>query len=78
MKTTPFSVACRMFRLAGKLDFADLPPPRRSESVIDWLVRVGIAQTPQQAAEGLLTAAGLNELHAQVMSNEQLVSEIEG
>lgn len=78
MKTTPLFLACRMLRLAGKLDFADLPPPRRSESIIDWLVRVGIAQTPQQAADGLLTAAGLNDLHNQMMRNEQLKSEMQG
>jgi hypothetical protein len=66
------SIACRMLRLAGKLDFADLPAPRRSESLIDYLVRVGIAQSPQQAADGLLVAAGLTDLHGEVMSNPEL------
>lgn len=48
--------------MSGMLDFAELPPPRRSESLIDWLVRAKIAQTPQQAAEGLLIASGMFEL----------------
>lgn len=66
-----FRLSCKMLRNAGKLDFRDLPQPRRSESIIDWLVRVGIAQTPSQAADGLLTAAGLKELHGELMSEMQ-------
>lgn len=65
---TRLSVACNMLRLAGKLDFADLPAPRRSESLIDYLIRAGIANSPQQAADGLLVAAGLKDLHGDVMS----------
>lgn len=52
-------LACRMLRKAGKLQFADLPPPWRSESLIDWLCRSGVAQSPQAASEGLIVAAGL-------------------
>lgn len=64
--TTSHAIACRMLRRAGKLDFCDLPPPRRRESVADWLVRAGIAQTPQTAIAGLLHAAGLAELPAEL------------
>lgn len=64
-----FRLACRMLRQAGRLDIADLPAPRRSESVIDWLVRAGLAQTPQQAAEGLLVAAGLRELRDELLGH---------
>lgn len=67
MMLTPHALACRMLRRAGKLDFANLPPPRRSESVVDWLVRVGIAETPQNAARGLLVAAGLDDVHRSVV-----------
>ena len=63
-----------MLRQAGKLDFSELPPPRRSESVVDWLVRAGIAKTPQHAAAGLLEAAGLTELHAELMNLSELIS----
>ena len=66
MKNVNFSLACRMLRGAGKLDFRDLPAPRKSESLVDWLVRAGIAQTHLQAAAGLLEAAGLSELHAEL------------
>lgn len=68
MKMSGYSLGCKMLRQAGKLDFRDLPPPRRSESIVDWLVRVGIAKTPQRAAAGLLEAAELTELHAELMS----------
>jgi len=64
-----FRIGCRMLRQAGKLDFADLPPPRRSESVIDWLCRSGLAQSPQDAAEGLLVAAGLRELRDELLDH---------
>lgn len=67
MMLTPHALACRMLRRAGKLDFANLPPPRRSESVVDWLVRVGIAESPQRAASGLLVAAGLDDVHRSVV-----------
>lgn len=67
MMLTPHALACRMLRRAGKLDFANLPPPRRSESVVDWLVRAGIAETPQNAARGLLVAAGLSDVHRSVV-----------
>lgn len=59
---TPFAYGCLVLRATGKLDMRDLPPPRRSESVIDWLVRAGIAESPQVACEGLLVARGLREL----------------
>lgn len=68
MMLTPHALACRMLRRAGKLDFANLPPPRRSESVVDWLVRVGIAETPQRAARGLLVASGLDDVHKAVVA----------
>lgn len=67
MMLTPHALACRMLRRAGKLDFANLPPPRRSESVVDWLVRAGIAETPQRAARGLLVASGLDDVHRSVV-----------
>jgi hypothetical protein len=66
MKLTPHALTCRMLRNAGKLDFANLPFPRRSESVIDWLVRARIAESSGSAGRGLLIAAGLAELHAEL------------
>lgn len=68
---TPHALNCRMLRQAGKLDFRDLPPPRRTESVVDWLVRAGLAVSPQAAAEGLVLAAGLFKLR------DELLAEIE-
>ena len=65
---TPHSLACNMLRQAGKLDFRDLPPPRRTESVIDWLVRAGVAKCAQQAAKGLLVAAELDSLHTEMLA----------
>ena len=65
--TSGTALACRMLRQAGKLDMRHLSPPKRSESVVDWLVRVGIAQTPASAAEGLLLAAGLTNLRNELL-----------
>lgn len=64
---TPHALACRMLRQAGKLNMRDLPAPRRSESLVDWLVRAGVAQSPAAAAEGLLLAAGLRELRDELL-----------
>lgn len=66
-------VACRMLRLAGKMDFASLPlpQPRRSESVVDWLVRSSISPNHQLAAQGLIVAAGLADLLDEVMEETQ-------
>lgn len=69
MKLTPHALTCRMLRNAGKLDFANLPFPRRSESVIDWLVRARIAESSGSAGRGLLIAAGLAELHAELCAD---------
>ncbi len=63
-----FRIGCRMLRGEGRLNFArpnqlqvpgtyvDLPRP--GESVVDWMVRAGMAITPQDALEGLLRARG--------------------
>lgn len=51
-------VACRMLRHAGHLD-QKLPGQRRGESPIDWLVRLGLAPSPQVAAEMLILGQGL-------------------
>lgn len=72
MMISDHALACRMLRTAGKLDFSSLPLPRRSESVIDWLVRAGIAKTSQQAAAGLLVAAGLDDVHKSVVAEVRL------
>jgi hypothetical protein len=63
-----FKLTCRMLRNAGKLDMRSLKPPRPSESLVDWLVRAGIAHTPQDAAEGLLRAAGLTSVRDELQS----------
>lgn len=63
---TPHKLACRMLRLAGKVDMRRLPPPRPAESLVDYLVRAGISPTPQQAAQGLLVAAGLADVHREL------------
>ena len=63
---TRHALNCRMLRARSTL--ANLPPPRWGESTINWLVRVGLADTPQQAAEGLLVAAGLHQLRDELLS----------
>lgn len=65
--TSPHSLSCRMLRAAGKLDMKHLPPPRHSESLVDYLVRAGVALTPETASEGLLVAAGLQALRDEVL-----------
>jgi hypothetical protein len=67
-----FVLACRILRQSGKFGgfYGEnrLPGQRKSESPIDWLVRLGLAPTPQIAAEMLILGAGctnlLNELEA--------------
>lgn len=65
---TPHALNCRMLRQAGKLDFADLPPPKRTESIVDWLIRSGLAVSPQAASEGLVVAAGLTNLRDELLA----------
>jgi len=69
-----FRIACRMLRLAGKLDKV-LPGQRAGESTIDWLCRLGLARDPQTAAEMLLYGSGgqgaLNALDEVVAAQEQ-------
>lgn len=56
-----FRTACRMLRQGGH--FArPLPGQRPGESPIDWLVRLGLAQSPQDAAEMLILGQGLTAL----------------
>lgn len=62
-----FPLACRMLRGAGKLDFADLPPTKGS--ILDWMVSAGLAASPQEAAEGLLVAAGLQKLRDELLDH---------
>lgn len=61
-----FVLACRILRQSGKFGgyYGEnrLPGQRKSESPIDWLVRLGLAPSPQVAAEMLILGAGLNDL----------------
>lgn len=56
-----FKTACAMLRNAGLID-KSLPGQLRGESRIDWLVRLGLAPTPQVAAEMLILGAGLKHV----------------
>lgn len=61
-----------MLRKAGLLDLPHLPDLRVNESPVDWLVRLGIADTPEHAAEALLVAKGippglLDEVQAEIL-----------
>ena len=55
-------LACRLLRNAGKANFrresweSALPMPRPGESIVDYLVRAELAQTPQDASAGLVRA----------------------
>lgn len=53
-----FRIACRMLRKAGLLE-TRLPGQRASESLIDYLVRMGVAVSPRHAAVALIHAHGL-------------------
>lgn len=53
-------LVCRLLRNAGHLDHR-IPGQRPGESLIDVLVRIGIANDPWRAAEALLVAKGLKE-----------------
>lgn len=56
-----FGLATRMLRRAGHLDI-QLPGQQRGESPIDWMVRFGLASTPERAAEALVAAHGFGRL----------------
>lgn len=62
-----FRLACRMLRNAGILD-TPLPPQKRSESLLDWMARAGLAASPQAAAEALLAARGLTPLRDELLA----------
>lgn len=53
-----FRIACRMLRKSGLLD-TKLLGQRPSESLIDYLVRTGVAASPRHAAIALIHAKGL-------------------
>ena len=63
-----FRLIARMLRGQGKANFQrrgeghGLPMPRPGESIVDYLVRAGLAPNPQAAAEGLARAAGLDHV----------------
>lgn len=73
-----FVLACRILRQSGKFGgyYGEnrLPGQRKGESPIDWLVRLGLAPTPQVAAEMLILGADftrvLNELEALAEAGE--------
>jgi len=50
-----FALATRLLRRAGHLDI-QLPAQRKGESPIDWMVRFGLAPSPERAAEALIVA----------------------
>lgn len=58
----------RILRAQGKGNFHrrgelhGLPLPKQGESIIDYLVRVGLARSPQDASAGLARALGLDPL----------------
>lgn len=58
----------RMLRLQSRANFRrrgetdGLQPPRAGESVIDYLVRSGLARSPQDASAGIARAMGLDPL----------------
>jgi hypothetical protein len=62
-----FRIACKMLRMAGKLDFVDLPAPKRNESLVDYMVRAGLSKNQYEAAEGLLVAAGLQKVRNELL-----------
>lgn len=62
-----FRLACRLLRNAGHLD-QRLPGQRQGESLIDALVRLGVAGDPWHAAEALLAAKGLQEQIDELLS----------
>lgn len=66
-----FRLACRMLRQAGYLD-AELPDQRPGESPIDWLVRLGLASSPQVAAEMLILGRGLSEVLDQLAADPEV------
>lgn len=65
---TRFRVTLKMLRATNRANFRrrgeqdGLPPPRPGEGLVDWMVRAGIAATPQDAAAGLAKASQLEKL----------------
>ena len=55
-----FRLSCRMLRRAGHSDKL-LPGQRRGESPVDWLVRLGLAESPHAAAAALIEGRGLSD-----------------
>jgi hypothetical protein len=78
-KRSRFAIAAAMLRKSGLIGgyYGEkrLPGQREKESPVDWLVRIGLAQTPAVAAEMLILGAGLtallNELENMEKEHEQ-------
>lgn len=65
---TRFRQTLRMLRAQGRANFRrrgetdGLPPPRPGESVVDWMVRAGLARSPLDAGAGLARSLQLDPL----------------
>ncbi len=53
-----FLITCRLLREAGWLDIQILNQ-RPRESPVDWMVRQGLVNTPERAAEALLAGKSI-------------------
>lgn len=62
-----FAIACAMLRHGRHLD-KRMPAQRSGESLIDYLVRFGLAPNPQVAAEMLALGAGITGLLDEVIN----------
>jgi hypothetical protein len=69
---TRFKMILKMLRATNRANFRrkgepdGLPPPRPGEGLVDWMVRAGVAATPQNAAAGLAKASQLEKLLEEV------------
>jgi hypothetical protein len=65
---TRFRVTLKMLRATNRANFRrrgeqdGLAPPRPGEALVDWMVRSGLAKTPEDAAAGIARAARIEKL----------------
>lgn len=68
---------CRLLReTASGFMRQELPRQRPGESLIDYLVRHGLARSPQIAAEMLIIGAGLAALRDEILADQAIFNEL--
>jgi hypothetical protein len=76
-KKIRFKLGCKMLRNAGHLDVF-LPEQKNGESIIDWLVRTGLAPDAYIAVDMLLLGKGLSATLNELAGDADVMAALKG